>query len=186
MERFLRRLALVVALALVGLSALAATASAHGGPGFGLRGTSATALVREAAEQLDVTAARLTTAIENAAVARINEAVEDGDVDSDDADELRDEARENLGFALSMSRTRTVASNLGINTTRLNTAFRAARRAVILERITDAVRDGDLDEDEAADLREELEDADLPGYHAGLGGRGFGLGLRSAGFRFRS
>jgi hypothetical protein len=185
MERLLRRFALVVALSLVGLSALAATANAHGGPGFGLRSTSATALVREAAEQLDVTAARLTTAIENAAVARINEAVEDGDVDSDDAEDLREEARENLGFALSVSRTRTVASNLGINTTRLNTAFRAARRAVILERINDAVEDGDLDDDEAAELREELEDADLPGYHAGFGGRGFGLGFRPGGFRFR-
>ena len=38
-----------------------------------------------------------------------------------------------------------------------------------------SVEDGDLDESEAAELEEELEDADLPGYKS-FGGRGFGPG----------
>ena len=182
MERSVRRFALLAFATLVGLLSVAASASAHDGPGAGLRGASGTALVRQAAEELDVTAPRITTAIENAAVARINDAVEDGDVDSDDAEDLRDEARENLRFALSVSRTRAVAANLGITTTRLNTAFRAARRALILERINEAVEDGDVDEDEASELRARLQDADLPGYAEGFGGRGFGFG---PGSRFR-
>ena len=177
-----RKLILLVAVSLVGLLAVGATtATGHGGRGLG--GASATALVREAAEQLDVTAARLTDAIEDAAVARINEAVSDGDVGSADAEDLRTEARENLRYAISVSRTRTVASNLGVTTSRLNNAFRAARRTVTLARINQAVEDGDLEADQAADLRAELEDADLPGYKAsGFGfapGFGFGRGFRA-------
>jgi hypothetical protein len=86
------------------------------------------------------------------------------------------EARDNLRFAISISRTRTVASNLGITTAKLNTEFRDARRALALARIDEAVADGDLDEDEATELKEDLEDADLPGYRAGGFGGGFGFG----------
>ena len=179
----LRMLVLVSAVALVGLLALGpSVAGAHGGRGLGLHGTSATALVREAAERLNVTAARLTEAIENAAVARIDEAVREDDIDADDAVELKEAARDNVGFAMRVSRTRTVATNLGITTERLNDAFRAARRALIVERIDEAVEDGDLEADEAAELKQDLEDADLPGYKAGFG-RGFGLGFGRLGFR---
>lgn len=156
------------------------TAFAHGGgggKGLGVRGASSQALVNEAAEQLDLTAATLESAIVSAANARIDEAVGDGDVDADDAADLKERADENLRYAISVNRTRVVAANLGITTTRLNTAFRAARKALIVERIDEAVEDGDLEADEAAELREELDDADLPGYKSvgfgfGFGGRG--------------
>lgn len=182
MNGSVRRLAWFVPLSLVALLTVgAATAGAHGGPVYGLGKTSATALVTEAADQLDLTAARLTAAIEDAAIARIDEAVAEDDLDADDADELRAEARENLRYATGVSRTRVVASNLGITTARLNTGFRAARKALIVERIDEAVEDGDLEADEAAELKAELEDAELPGYKA-FGFRGLDLGGGHGGF----
>lgn len=179
MTRLIRRLILLAVVSLAALLTVgAATASAHGGPGHGLGRTSATALVRDAAGRLDVTVARLTDAIEDAAVARVDEAVQDGDVDADDADELKAEARENLRLAISLSRTRVVASNLGITTARINTAFREARRALIVQRIDEAVADGDLEADEAAEQKQELADTELPGYKAfGYHGLGYGRGL---------
>jgi hypothetical protein len=159
----------VVALLTVG----AVAASAHGGKrGGGPGRASVGALVTQAAKELGVTRARLVTAIEESAIARIDEAVADGDVDADDADELKDEVRDNLRAAYAFSRTRTVASNLGVMTAKLNTEFRDARRAIALARINQAVEDGDIDADEAAELRQELQNADLPGYKAG----GFGFG----------
>jgi hypothetical protein len=177
--------ALVAVLSLVALLTVGATAaSAHGGggPGGGLRGASAGALVTQAAKEIGVTRAKLVEAIENSAVAAIDDAVADGDVDADDADELKDEARDNLRYAMTVSRTRTVASNLGVTTAKLNAEFRDARKALAIARIDEAVADGDLEADEAAERKAELEDAELPGYKAGgFGGFGFGPGGR--GFR---
>lgn len=178
-----RRLMLLGALSLVALLAVgAATAGAHGGPGRGGGGgpkASASALVTEAAKQLGVTRAALVAAIEKAAIARIDEAVEDEDVDADDADELKEEAQDNLRYAMKLSRTRAVAANLGITSAKLNSGFRAARKALIVKRIDEALADGDIDAAEAAELKEELEDEDLPGYKAGgFGGFGFGSGDR--------
>ena len=165
----------VSALSLAALLAIgAATAGAHGGPGKGLRGASASAVVTEAAKQLDVTRAKLVDAIEDAAVARIDEAVQDGDLPAARAANLKEEARDNLRLAMHVSRTRTVAANLGITTAKLNAEFRDARRALILARINRAVEDGDLEADEAAELKKKLEDAELPGYKAGPFGFGFG------------
>lgn len=177
MSGMVRKFSLMAVVSLAALLAVGATAaSAHGGRGHRLGGASASALVTEAAKQLGVTRATLVKAIEDAAVARIDEAVEDEDVDADDAVDLKEEATDNLRFAMSISRARTVASNLGITTATLNAEFRDARKALIVARIDEAVADGDLEADEAAELKEELEDADLPGYSAG-----FRLGL---GFRF--
>jgi hypothetical protein len=181
-----RLVVLAVAAFAVFLTVGAATASAHGGPGrgYGLKGASTSALVTEAAKQLSVTRAKLVDAILDAAVARIDEAVADDDVDEDDADELKDEVQDNLRFAVAVSRTKTVASNLGITTAKLNDGFRAARKALILARIDEAVADGDLEADEAAELKEDLEDADLPGYKASGFGWGFGGGFgHGPGFR---
>lgn len=181
----LGRLVLVASLSLVALLAVgAATAGAHGGPGRGGlgRGASASALVTEAARQLGVTRAALVAAIEQAAVARIDEAVEDEDVDADESDELKEEAQDNLRFAIALSRTRVVAANLDITVAKLNSGFRAAREALIVARIDEAVADGDIEADEAAELKEELEDEDLPGYKAG-GFRGFAVGYGHHGGR---
>ena len=92
------------------------TASAHGGRGGPLRGASASALVTQAAKELGVTRAKLKDAIVDAAAARIDEAVSDGDVDKDDAADLKADVADNLNVAMSISRTRTVASNLGVTT----------------------------------------------------------------------
>jgi polyhydroxyalkanoate synthesis regulator phasin len=176
MKRPIARLSTVVAISLVALLAIGATvASAHRGAGRGAKAANASALVTRAAKQLDVTRAKLAAAIEDAAVARIDEAVDDGDIDADEAEELKEEAQDNLRYAMALSRTKAVASNLGITTAKLNTAFKAARKALALARIDKAVAGGDLTEEEAAEAKQELEDATFPGYKAGVGG-GFGLG----------
>ena len=183
MKVSLKRITGLVALTLAALLAVGvATAGAHrggpgrGGPGKGLGGARASALVTEAAKQLEVTRARLVDAIEKAAVARLDEAVEDGDVDADEAADLKEEAADNLRLAMQISRTRTVASNLGVTTAKLNSEFRDARRALILARISEALEDEDITQAEADELKEELQDADLPGYKVGgLGGVGFGF-----------
>jgi hypothetical protein len=171
-----KRLFTLAAVALVAALTVGATAAnAHRGPGRGggFGGASASALVTEAARQLGITRANLVAAIEKAAVARIDEAVEDDDVDADRAADLKEEAQDNLRYAMALSRTRAVASNLGITTTRLNTGFRAARKALLFRRIDQAVEDGDLEAAEAAELKAELDEEDLPGYKAG-GPGGFG------------
>ena len=179
MNRSLARLSVFVVVSLAAVLVVGATvANAHRGPGRGSKAAGASALVTQAAKQLDVARAKLVESIEDAAVARIDEAVEDGDVDADEADDLKDEARDNLRYAMGISRTKAVASNLGITTAKLNTAFRAARKAVAIARIDKAVANGDLDEAEAAERKQELEEASLPGYKAG---GGFGLGLDGPG-----
>ena len=148
----MRKLSLIAAVSLVALLAIGATAAnAHRGPGRGAKGGSASALVTQAAKQLD------------------------------EADELKEEAEDNLRYAMGISRTKTVASKLGITTAKLNAGFRAARKALIVARIDKAVADGDLTDEEAAERKAELDEEDLPGYKAG-GGFGFG-GFGSPGER---
>jgi hypothetical protein len=176
-NRFPRLALFALAMLMASLAVSVTSALAHGGGrgGGGLGGASANELVAEAAEQLDVTTAQLRTAIVNAAIARVNEAVEDEDVEAEDAEELKERARDSLRHAMKISRTRVVAANLDITAARLNTAFRSARKALITARIDEAVEDGDLDAEEAAELKQELEETRLPGYKlTGFGLRGFG------------
>ena len=175
-RRLMRRTFILAAASLVALLALgAATAGAHGGPGRGggfTRAGSTSALVTGAAKQLGVTRPALVAAIEKAANARIDEAVEDGDLGDEYADDLKEEAGDNLRLAMELSRTRAVASNLGITTAKLNTGFRAARKALIVAKIEDALADGDITAEQAAELKQRLDAAELPGYKA------FGFGRR--------
>lgn len=160
-----RLLTLAAATFVVLLAVGATTATAHDREREGLSvRVSSSALVTRAAQELGVTRARLVDAIGDAAVARINAALADGDIDADDAARYREAARENLRFAIAVGRTRTVASNLGITVARLNNSFRAARKALILARINEALADGDITAAQAADLKEELDDVELPGY----------------------
>jgi hypothetical protein len=79
---------------------------------------------------------------------------------------------DSLRLAIALSRTRTVASNLGFTTAKLNSGFRAAREALILARIDDALADGDVTADQPAELKQRLEAIQLPAYKAfGFGGR---------------
>jgi len=170
--------ALTLAAAVTAVLALGATAAtAHGGKGRA--GSVTTKLVNAGAKQLNVTAAKLKAAIVASAVTRITEAAADEDIDADEAAELKEEAQDNLKTAYSLSRASTVAKELGITTAQLNTAFRAARKALIVEQIDNALEDGDIDADEAAELKADLEDADLPGYKQStlrFGGGGFARG----------
>lgn len=187
MAKPLRRMLLVTSLGLVALLSVGgAAALAHGGGGGGKGrggggpkgGSISASLVAEAAKQLNVTAAALRTAINNAAKTEIDEAVADGDLDADDAAELKERVDDSLRVAYKLSRASEVAANAGKTTAQLNAAFKAARKAVIVKQIDEAVEDGELDADDAAELKEELEDAVLPGYKPSrfsfYGGVGFG------------
>jgi hypothetical protein len=80
------------------------------------------------------------------------------------------------------SRTKTVAANLGITVAALNDGFSAARKALIEAKIDKALKNGDIDADEATELKDELDDADLPGYKTvGYGGFDLGAYTRGAG-----
>lgn len=181
--RRIKGIGAVAALAAVALLAVGSTAAlAHGGKGRGggphlMMGGSFGSLLTEAASQLGVTKAALTAAIEKAANARVDEAVEDGDLDADDAADLKTEIGEDVAFAYHLTRASVVAKNLGITVAKLNTEFRDARKALLLKRIDEAVEDGDLDADDAAELKDEVADATFPGYKPSLFSHGFGPGL---------
>src|SRR5204863_6473682 len=148
-------------------------ASAHGGPGGGgLGGASVSSLVTQAAKELGVTRAKLVTAIQDAAATRIAAAADDGDITSDQADELKAEAQDNLSVAYGVSETKTVASKLGVTTTVLNTGFRNARKTLATARIDKALAAGEITADQATQLKAQLASATLPGYNGGLGGLG--------------
>jgi hypothetical protein len=168
MNRCTRKVALLAALALVGLLTVgtAAASACGGGGGMSGGGVSASALVTQAAKQLNVTRAKLKGTIVDAADARIDDEVASGDVDSSDAADLNDRIDDDLAFAIQVSRTKTVAANLGITVAALNDGFRAARKTLILAKIDKAVANGDLTADQATELKAELDDADLPGYKA--------------------
>ena len=101
MEKRLRMtLAAVAAVAVVAVVGVG-SAAAHGGKGYGSVSTSA--LVKAAAAQLNVTPAKLKSAILASANTRIDEAVADEDVTADEAADLKDEAADNLNVAYSPS-----------------------------------------------------------------------------------
>jgi hypothetical protein len=181
MQRRTRRLALLSLATLVATLAVGVVAaSAHGGPGGGpgYGGASVSSLVTQAAKELNVTRSKLVTAIQDAAADRISAAVDDGDLTSDQADDLKAEAQDNLGVAYSLSETKTVASKLGITTTALNTGFRNARKTLATVRIDQALAAGAITSDQATQLKTQLASATLPGYKGGLGfGPGFGGGF---------
>jgi len=100
---------------------------------------------------------------------------------ADEADELKAEASDNLRVAYRLSKTRIVATNLDVSAAELNSAFRAARKTLLLAKIDWAVANGDLTEAEAAVLKEEVANATLPGYKAA--GCASGLDRASGGER---
>jgi hypothetical protein len=180
-EGLFRRLLLVTAASLAAVLGVGVVAAAaHGGPGGGDpgggpgRGANVSSLVTAAATQLGVTRAKLVGAIQDAAGARVDAAVADGDVTADEATNLKADAQDNLSTAYGLSQTATVASKLGVTTTALNTGFRAAREALATAQIDKALAAGTITADEATAAKTKLAAATLPGYKGGLG---FGLGL---------
>jgi len=182
--RSFRKVSLLAVISLAALLTVgvgAASALGRPGQGPGARGIGISPLVTQSAKELGVTRAELKEAIVDSAILSVDQALEDEDIE---ADELKAEAGDNLRVAYRLSRTRTVAANLGISTAKLNSAFRTARKTLLLAKIDRAVANGDLTQEEAAALKEKLADAKLPGYKAadcvsGLdrgpsGDRGFG------------
>lgn len=166
MRRIRRRwlAAAVVALAATLTVGAGAALAGPGRPG----GAAATAsLVADAATRLSVTTDALKQAILASANAAVDDAVADGDLESADGDDLKDEAAADLRVAIGLSRTRTVAANAGVTTTQLNDAFREARRAQAIARVDRDLAAGRIDADEAADRKAGLATAKLPGYKVG-------------------
>jgi hypothetical protein len=135
-----------------------------------------TKLVNAGAKQLGVSNAAIRAAILKSASARVDDAVDDGDITAAQASDVKDEAADNLGLAYHLSRASTVASALGVTTAKLNDAFRAARKALALASIDAAVTAGRLTSDQATELKNRLNSATLPGYKAGGGLFGGGPG----------
>ena len=169
MTRYTRRIAVLAAISLVALLAVgAATASACDGPGGGKGkgGVSASALVTAAAKQLNVTRAKLKQAIVDSANAYIDSEVTSGDLTAGDAADLKTQVEDDLGFAIATSRTKTVASNLGITVAALNDGFSAARKSLAEAKIDKALKNGGIPADQAAEAKSQLDDVDFPGYKA--------------------
>ena len=175
MTRSLTKVVLALAVAVTAfLAVTVGTAAGHGGPGHGGPGgrVGVTKLVNAGAKELGVTNAAIRAAILKSANARVDDALADGDVTAAQAADIKDEAADNLGLAYHLSRASTVASALGITATKLNDAFRAARKALALASIDAAVAAGRITADQATELKSRLNSATLPGYKAG--GLGFG------------
>ena len=135
----------------------------------------------QSAKELGITRAQLKEAIVDSAISSVDQALEDEDINADKADELKAEASDNLRVAYRLSKTRTVAANLDISTAKLNSAFRAARKTLLLAKIDRAVANSDLTEADAAALKEKVANATLPVYKAA--GCGSGLDRGSGGER---
>ena len=173
-------LMLAVATLALALGAGAAAAHGFGGDGGGLKGTAAALALEKGARRRRRQAAR-----------HDGGQAERGDQERrEGADRRRRRGRRHHGrrgpspeggdrrriaLRAGLGRASVVAKALGTTTAKLNEAYREARQAQALARVDQALKDGDLDEDEAAELKKEIEDADFPGYS---GGRGFGLGHR--------
>ena len=166
MTRFTKRLGLLsVAAATALLVVGVATASAHGRGGA--KSVSTSALVTEAAKQLNVARADLKAAIVQSAEDRVDAAVEDEDITSDEGDQLKSDIEDNLNVAYQVSQTRTVAANLKITTKDLNAGFRAARKALASKAIDTALAGGDITSDQATAAKTALDSKTFAGYKSG-------------------
>jgi chorismate mutase len=166
----------------LGAGAAAAHGGFGGGHGLGSSGglkaaagalTAKKAFEADVAKRLGTTVAKLNAAIATAAKAQIDAAVEDDELTAAEADALKEAIDEGTVRLHGAGRASVVAKALGVTTAKLNEAYREARRAQALARVAQALEDGDLDAEEAAELRERIEDADFPGY---AGGKRFGPG----------
>jgi hypothetical protein len=166
MTRLSKRIGIITALALTGLLAVGATTASAKGP-RGPKGPSASALVTQAATELKVARADLKAAIVKSAQDRVDAAVEDEDITSDEGDDLKAEIEDNLNTAYQVSQTRTVASNLKITTAQLNTGFRAARKSLAVKAVDKALAAGDLTDAEATDAKAAIDKKTFAGYKSG-------------------
>ena len=176
--------------ALIGFATLAVAAAltvgvatALAGGGLGGKKASAT-LLANAAKNLGVTTAKLNAAILADANARIDKAVKAGDLDEDQAADLKDDIAASPALAIPLTTATGVARELGTTKAKLDAAFRAARKTAMIAKIDAAVADDRLTADEAKELKADLEENadELPGYKGGFGfGGGPGRGHHGPG-----
>jgi hypothetical protein len=173
----------VVALLAIGVSSALAHGG-RGGPFFGAK--SQTDLITPAAQTLGVSADALKKAILDDANARIDAAVKAERIDADQAADLKDDLAANPQRAMRLTTATGVARALNTTKAKLDDAFRAARKAAMIAKIDQAVKDERITSEQANQMKAQLEDAQLPGYNAGFGfGRhGGGPGFGKHGFGF--
>jgi hypothetical protein len=137
------------------------------------------------ASRLGVTVAELEAAYENAASARIDEAEAAGDITAAEATALREALAADDHLVKHLALPADVAEELGVTEEKLEAAMIAAHKAEMKARVDQAVADGIITEEYAAQLKEQIDEADLagPGFgppglggHHGPGGFGFGPG----------
>ena len=165
MTRYTKRIGLLTIVAAAALLAVGVATATAKGPGA--RGPSASALVTQAATELKIARADLKAAIVKSAEARVDAAIADEDVTSDEGDQLKADIEDNLNTAYQVSQTSTVASNLKITTKDLNAGFRAARKTLASKAIDTALTNGDITADQATAAKTALDTKTFPGYKSG-------------------
>lgn len=123
------------------------------------------------AESLGTTTSQLEAAVETAAEKRIAAALAAGEITATQAETLRD-AVANGRLAMRIAEAADVASELGVTEEQLDDAYSAAHKARAVARVDAAVEANRITPEYAAELKAQIEDADLPGF--GAGGKGMG------------
>jgi hypothetical protein len=147
------------------------------------------------ASRLGVTVAELEAAYAKAAAARIDDAEAAGDITAAEATALRDALAGDDHLAKHLARPADVAELLGVTEEELESAMTAARKAEAKARVDQAVADGMITEEYAAQLKQQIDEADFaagpgfdgPGFGGPHGPGGFGPGpgdLGGLGFGF--
>jgi hypothetical protein len=181
----MKKLTLTLAAAAAVIAVGASAALAHG-PGGGAFGMTSSNLLDAAAKSLGVSTDTLKKAIVDDASTRIDAAVKADKLDADQAADIKDELAAHPEFATGLTTATGVARNLGKTKGQLDDAFRAARKAEIVARIDQAVKDKRIDDARAKEMKDALDKATLPGYKGGFGFGGHmgGPGMGGSGMRF--
>ncbi|MCL4288019.1 MAG: hypothetical protein KJ006_10300 [Thermoleophilia bacterium] len=137
------------------------------------------------ASRLGVTVAELESAVQDAARERIDAAAAAGDITAAEAKALEAELEDGR-LARELARPADIAENLGVTEDKLETALAESHKAAMEARIDQAVADGMITAEYAAELKQRVDEADLsdrgfgpggPGRHGFGPGLGFGLGF---------
>ena len=132
------------------------------------------------AKNLATTVVKLRAAIKASAVARIDAALADKEITTDEAATLKDALDDGTLPAAGYATAAGVAKELGSTADKLNAAYSDARKARAQARVDQAVKDGKITQAYADQVKAKIDDATFPGFAGGLGSFGrFGApGLR--------
>src|SRR5262249_62243136 len=124
------------------------------------------------ASSLGTTTAKLNAAIKADALAQIDAAQTAGDITADEATTLKGAVNDGTAPAIRFATAAGVAKLLGTTEAKLNAAYSDAEKAQAKARVDQAVKDGRLTDQQAADLKAKIDAATFPGFGAGPGGPG--------------